>query len=379
MIYLDNSATTKPDKNVLQSFQHVSTEIYANPSSIHPFGGEAEELLRQARKQAAQLLEIHPEEVIFTSGGTEGNNLSIKGIALKHKKRGKHIITSVTEHPSVLKACQSLEDLGFEVTYLQVNEAGVISLSQLERAIRQDTILISIMHVNNELGSIQPITEIGKIVKEYPKIFFHVDNVQGFGKVPLSLQSNGIDLCTISGHKIHGLKGTGLLYIKKGTTLHPLLHGGDQEHAYRSGTENVAGAVSLVKSIRLILEKQKKMKNHLYQLQAYVKEHVQNMLYIEWNTPQQAAPHIINVSASGLKPEVIIHALAEKGIMISTKSACSSKELNESSVLIHCGFPNERAASALRISMSYATTQADIDEFLAALKKATHQLKEVMG
>lgn len=379
MIYLDNSATTEPAKDVLHSFQHVSRELYANPSSIHPFGGEAEELLRQARKQAAQLLGIHPEEVIFTSGGTEGNNLAIKGIALKHRKRGKHIITSVTEHPSVLKTCRILEEFGFDVTYLPVDETGAVSVSQLEKAIREDTILISIMHVNNELGSVQPIVEIAKVVEKYPKVFFHVDHVQGFGKVPLSLQTNGIDLCTISGHKLHGLKGTGLLYVKRGTALHPLLHGGDQEYAYRSGTENVAGAVSLVKAMRLISDKMKTEGHRLYELQAYVKRHVQKMSDIEWNTPRKAAPHIMNVSASGLKPEVIIHALAEKGIMISTKSACSSKELNESSVLIHCGFSHERAASALRISMSYETTQMEIDTFLSALKSAVSQLKEVMG
>src|SRR5699024_3189525 len=286
---------------------------------------------------------------------------------------------AVTEHPSVLKTCRILEEFGFDVTYLPVDETGAVSVSQLEKAIREDTILISIMHVNNELGSVQPIVEIAKVVEKYPKVFFHVDHVQGFGKVPLSLQTNGIDLCTISGHKLHGLKGTGLLYIKRGTALHPLLHGGDQEYAYRSGTENVAGAVSLVKAMRLISDKMKTEGHRLYELQAYVKRHVQKMSDIEWNTPRKAAPHIMNVSASGMKREVIIHALAEKGIMISTKSACSSKELNESSVLIRCGFSHERASSALRISMSYETTQMEIDTFLTALKSAVSQLKEVMG
>src|SRR5699024_9277838 len=257
MIYLDNSATTKPHKEVLNSFQQVSERFYANPSSIHSLGGEAEELLRQARIQAAHYLQSQSNEIVFTSGGSEGNNLAIKGIAFKHQKRGKHIITSIVEHPSVLKSCMSLEEVGFDVTYLPVNEAGVISVTELEQAIREDTILISIMHVNNELGSIQPIDEIGKVVQKHPKIFFHVDDVQGFGKVPLSLRENGIDLCTISGHKIHGLKGTGLLYVKNGTSLYPLQHGGGQEHNYRSGTENMAGAVSLVKAIRMIHEQTK--------------------------------------------------------------------------------------------------------------------------
>ncbi|HLQ70820.1 MAG TPA: cysteine desulfurase family protein [Bacillota bacterium] len=378
MIYLDNSATTKPHEAVLKSFQKVSDKYYANPSSIHPFGGESEELLRHARIQAATLLQVQPEEIVFTSGGTEGNNLAIKGIALKHHGRGKHIITSVVEHPSVLKACKSLEEFGFDITYLPVNGDGIVSLSDLKKAIRTDTILVSIMHVNNELGSIQPITDIEGIIKNYPKIFFHVDNVQGFGKVPISLKNGGIDLCTLSGHKIHGLKGTGLLYIKKGTTLYPLLHGGNQERAYRSGTENIAGAVSLVKAIRLALEQQEKKEGHLYRLQTYAKKNIQDMPYVEWNTPENSAPHIINVSAIGLKPEIIIHTLAEKGIQISTKSACSSKELKESSVLMHSGFSRERAASALRISMSHETTQAEIDECLLALKESVHQLKEVL-
>jgi len=379
MIYLDNSATTRPHKDVLQSFQDVSERYYANPSSIHPFGGEAEELLSQARIQAAYYLNASPEEMIFTSGGTEGNNLAIKGIAFKHRKRGKHIITSVVEHPSVLKACQSLEELGFDVTYLPVNKDGVISVTELIQAIRTDTILISMMHVNNELGSIQPIEAIGEVVKKHPKIFFHVDNVQGFGKVHLDFQPCGIDLCTISGHKIHGLKGTGLLYIKNGTSLYPLQHGGNQEQGYRSGTENMAGAVSLIKAIRLIHEQKERKTDHLYQLHAHAKKYIQSVPDIEWNTPDKAAPHIINLSVVGLKPEVVIHKLAEQKIYISTKSACSSKEIKQSSVLVHCGFSYERAASALRISMSHETEQDDIDKCLLALKEVTHELKEVLG
>lgn len=379
MIYLDNSATTKPHEEVLESFQQVSRKLYANPSSIHPFGGEAEELLRQARIQAASLMQIQMEEIVFTSGGTEGNNLAIKGIALKHHERGKHIITSAIEHPSVLKACESLKEFGFDVTYLPVNEEAVVSVTDLKNAIRDDTILVSMIHVHNELGSIQPIIEMGKIIKKHPKVFFHVDNVQGFGKVPLLLKNSGIDLCTLSGHKLNGLKGTGLLYVKKGTALYPLLHGGNQENSYRSGTENVAGAVSLVKAMRLHVEQQNEKNDYLYQLQAVAKEHIQHMEFIEWNTPQNAAPHIINISVVGLKPEIIIHTLAEKGIYISTKSACSSKELKESSVLIQCGFSHDRAASALRISMSYETEQAEIDTCFLALKEAVHQLKEVLG
>lgn len=378
MIYLDNSATTKPYEDVLRSFETTSKTYFANPASIHPFGGEAEKLLREAHMQAARLLDIQSDEVVFTSGGTEGNNLAIKGIALKHHHRGKHIITSAIEHPSVLNACKSLEELGFDVTYLPVNQDGVISIDQLEKAIRNDTILISIMHVHNELGSIQPIHDIGEIVKKHPAIFFHVDYVQGLGKVPLDLSNNGIDLCTMSGHKIHGLKGTGMLYVKKGTTLYPLLHGGGQEQAYRSGTENVAGIVAFVKALRLIGEKQRDNITHLYKLKTNAKKRVEQIPGLEWNTPYKAAPHIINISAIGIKPEIIIHSLAEEGIYISTKSACSSKDSDVSSVLKHCGYSYERATSALRISMSYETSQADIDECLDKLKETHHQLQEVL-
>ncbi|HLQ97319.1 MAG TPA: cysteine desulfurase family protein, partial [Candidatus Dormibacteraeota bacterium] len=226
MIYLDNSATTKPYPSVLASFQQVAEKYFANPSSIHSLGGETERLLTKAREQISQILQVHQEEVIFTSGGTEGNNLAIKGIALQHQNRGKHLITSQIEHPSVFDTCKNLEQLGFDITYLPVNQDGVISIDELKQSIRPDTILISMMHVNNELGSIQPIEEIGKIAKKHPKLFFHVDDVQGLGKVPLQLTDSGIDLCTFSGHKIHGLKGTGLMYINKRTKLFPLLHGG---------------------------------------------------------------------------------------------------------------------------------------------------------
>lgn len=232
MIYLDNSATTKPHPSVLESFQQVSSTYFANPSSIHQLGGTTETLLLAAKKQAADILGIGVDEVIFTSGGTEGNNTAIKGIALEHQGRGKHIITSSIEHPSIYEACQSLETLGFEVTYLPVDGNGVVSAAELEKAIRNDTILISIMHVNNETGSIQPIEKIGSIAKRYPKLFFHVDAVQSIGKVLVQLKDSGIDICTFSGHKIHGLKGTGMLYVNNRTKLFPLLHGGIKSIPY---------------------------------------------------------------------------------------------------------------------------------------------------
>ncbi|QTN00090.1 aminotransferase class V-fold PLP-dependent enzyme [Sediminibacillus dalangtanensis] len=379
MIYLDNSATTKPYQEVIDSFTQVSEKYYGNPSSIHRTGAEAEKLLLRARQQAAELLHVKEEEIVFTSGGTEGNNTAIKGIALAHQNRGRHIITSQVEHPSVLEACRGLEELGFSITYLPVNNQGLIDPAAVEAAITEETILISIMHVNNELGTIQPIEEIGKIAKQYPKLHFHVDHVQGFGKVPLSLPNSGIDLCTISGHKIHGLKGTGLLFSKKGTHLFPLMHGGGQEQSIRSGTENLAGTVSLVKAVRLILEEQKKQKKHLLEMKERLWTCLDKMKQVSINSPAGHAPHIINLSVPGYKPEVLIHALSEKGYYISTKSACSSKNQDVSSVLAACGKPEAISSSALRISLSYHTQQQEIEGFCKALDETLHQFSEVMG
>lgn len=368
LIYLDNSATTKPEPSVLSSYVQVTENYFANPSSIHQLGGKAENLLSTSRIQVANLLDVSKDEIIFTSGGTEGNNLAIKGIALEHQNRGKHIITTTIEHPSVYETCRKLEDLGFETTYLPVNLNGEISLEDLKSSIRDETILISIMHVNSEIGSIQPIDKIGEIIKAYPKIFFHVDNVQGFGKVPLNLPKSGIDLCTISGHKIHGLKGTGVLYVKKGTTLFSLFHGGTQENSFRSGTENLAGVVSLARAMRLIKEKERTKSDHLKHLQQYLRANIEDIEGVEINSPIYGAPHIFNISVPYLKSEVIIHTLSEDDIFISTKSACSSKLAGESRVLTACGYSRDRSMSALRISFSYENTIDDLSQFIKALK-----------
>ncbi|MFD1448448.1 cysteine desulfurase family protein [Oceanobacillus profundus] len=378
MIYLDNSATTKPHPSVLESFQQVSSTYFANPSSIHQLGGTAEKLLLTAKKQAADIIGIGVDEVVFTSGGTEGNNTAVKGIALEHQGRGKHIITSSIEHPSIYETCQSLETLGFEVTYLPVDENGVVSVTELEKAIRNDTILISIMHVNNETGSIQPIEKIGEIAKNYPKLFFHVDAVQSIGKVPLKLKNSGIDICTFSGHKIHGLKGTGMLYINNRTKLFPLLHGGNQEYSIRSGTENLAGSISFVKALRMIKEREKNEHHHLLNMKNYLYDELNEMDGVEVNTPELAAAHIINMSVPGIKPEVIIHMLGEQEIYISTKSACSSKLKDESKVLAACGYGRERTTTALRVSLSYDNTMEEMKLFIQALSKAIKQFKEAM-
>lgn len=378
MIYLDNSATTKPDSTVVASFKQVSEKYFGNPSSIHELGGEVEQLQNRAREQAANILQVKPSEVVFTSGGTEGNNLAIKGIALRHQKRGKHIITSKVEHASVYETCKSLEDLGFTITYLPVKPNGVIDIEQLEKEITDETILISIMYVNNEIGSIQPIFDIGKKLKKYPKIFFHVDAVQAFGKVPLYLNDSGIDLCTLSGHKINGLKGTGLLYVKEGTSLYPLFHGGNQEFGLRSGTENVAGNVSFVRALRLMKEKEQNQWKQLKNLYEKLYQGLKKLDHLKINSSLDGAPHILNVSVPGLKPEVVIHALYEKGIIISTQSACSSKQFDKSRVLSACGISDERASSGLRISLSYETTEEDIDMFINVFNETITHLKDIL-
>lgn len=379
MIYFDNSATTKPDRAVLDSFRQISQSYYGNPSSVHRFGLEAETLLRKAHQQAATILGVDMNEIVFTSGGTEGNNTAIKGIALAHQNKGKHIITSQIEHPSVIEACQSLEKLGFIVTYLPVNDKGQVNVEDVKSALRSDTILVSIMHVNNELGSIQPIEEIGKLIKQRATTYFHVDHVQGFGKVALDLQRAEIDLCTISGHKIHGLKGTGLLYIKKATTIFPLFHGGKQQANYRSGTENVAGIVSFVKAMRLITEKEESYHDYLFQMNKLLRHSLQELPEVIINTSENQAPHILNFSVPGYKPEVIIHALGERDIYISTKSACSSKKPDESAILHAIGLSEERSKTGLRVSLSYQNTKEEIELFCRSLRKVIQQLSQVMG
>ncbi|WLV23795.1 cysteine desulfurase family protein [Aciduricibacillus chroicocephali] len=379
MIYLDNSATTKPLQEVVDSFIQATNEFFANPSSLHQLGGQSEQLLDRARNQAAKLLHVSPDELIFTSGGTEGNNLAIKGAALEHKSRGSHIITTAIEHPSVIEAFQSLEKIGFKTTYLSVDESGRIDLKELQQAIRKDTILLSVMHVNNEIGTVQDIEAIGRIAAEYPKLLFHVDYVQGLGKLPLDFRTARIDLCTMSGHKIHGMKGTGLLYKRKGVKLFPLFDGGGQEFGVRSGTENVAGTVSFSKALRLALENEQQGVNRMNVLRNKLFQKLEQNPYVQLNTPKQhAAPHIVHFSVPGIKPEVMIHMLGEYGIYVSTKSACSSKDSRKSQVLTACGHDEERAVSGIRVSMSTLTTAEEIDTFLNIFNASVEKLKVVM-
>jgi cysteine desulfurase len=379
MIYLDNSATTKPYKEVIDSFTKVAADFWGNPSSLHGFGGKSEKLLTQAREQVAGLLGVKATEIIFTSGGSESNNLAIKGIAENYRNRGKHIITSSVEHPSVKNPYEQLKKQGYEVTYLPVNQDGRVELEQVKKAIREDTILVSIMHVNNEVGTIQPINDIGKLLKDYPKIHFHVDGVQGYGKVELSLHDAHIDLYSLSGHKFHGLKGTGLLYAREGITLSPLIAGGNQERGLRSGTESLAGAVSLAKAMRLAKEKSKVGILRMNECRSRILQGLSKMENVVINTPvDHTAPHIINFSIPGLKSETFVHTLEEFGIYVSTNSACSSKKKTVSQTLLAMGKNEQIAGSSIRISLDYEHSNEEIDKALKEIERAIQMLSEVV-
>lgn len=380
MIYLDNSATTKPYREVLESFNKVSTEYFGNPSSLHGLGGDSDKLLSQAREQIAKLLKVQANEIFFTSGGTESNNIAIKGTALMYRGRGRHIITTEIEHPSVKESMEQLKDLGFRITYIPVDGNGVVNVSEIKKAISEETILVSVMHVNNEIGSIQPINEIGQLIKQYSKILFHVDYVQGIGKVPLHFHDCQIDLCTISAHKFHGLKGTGALFIRQGVRISPLFSGGGQEWQQRSGTENVAGIVAMAKALRMTLQRQDNSQTEMRKIRDLIRTELEEIAGIKIHTPvHQCAPHIINFSIHGFKAEVFVHALEEKGIYVSTTSACSSKTKKASSTLLAMGIPEEEALSSIRVSLSYENTMEEATQFIESVNEAVTRLRKVMN
>ncbi|WP_332689885.1 cysteine desulfurase family protein [Halalkalibacter lacteus] len=379
MIYLDNSATTKPYQEVVETYAKVASTYFGNPSSLHSLGMQAEGLVTESRSRIANILGVKAKEIIFTSGGTEGNNIAIKGTAWAKKSRGKHLITTQVEHASVAEAFAQLEQDGFEVTYLPVDHAGRINVMQLEAAIRPDTTLVSIIHVNNETGTIQPIHEVGKLLEKFPHLLFHVDDVQGITKVPLNIREARIDLCSCSAHKFHGMKGNGFLFVREGVRVNSLLHGGEQENQLRAGTENVAGIVSMAKALRIASE-QKSHDKKLVSLRERLITQLTSIEGIVINSPSyDVAPHIVNFSIPGTKPEVVVQSLTAKEVYVSTKSACSSKLSAPSRVLSAMGLSEERASSGIRVSFSYETTQQEIDRFIAELKVIIPELREVIN
>lgn len=380
MYYFDHCASTPPYDEVIDTISQVMKQYYANPSSLHHLGVEAERVLNKAREVIAKALYMEPQEIIFTSGGTESNNLAIKGAALKYQNRGKHLITTQIEHPSVLESFRQLEGNGFDVTYLRVNEKGKISVNDLIAEIRENTILISIMHVNNEVGSIQPIEEIGSILKSYPRIIYHVDAIQSIGKLPIFPSAWGIDLMSVSAHKQRGPKGAGLLYCRKGLELQSIFSGGGQEQGRRSGTENIPLIAGMAKSIRMTLQCSHENTLYLYDLKKQMMNFLDEIPGITWNgsrITEEMAPHILNYSVPGLKAEVVVHALENHGIMISTRSACSSGKDSPSHVLKAMGYSHDRCTSGLRISLSAMHTLDDINYFTTHFKEVVHQLRSV--
>lgn len=377
MIYLDNSATTKPYPEVLQVHQQVSERFFGNPSSLHQLGIDASRLLSETRKQILHYTGFTQYEIIFTSGATEANNIAIKGAALAKMNRGRHIVTTAIEHPSVIESFEQLKTLfGFDISYIQVNEHGRADMTHLKEVLRPDTVLVSLMHVNNETGAIQPIEEAASIIRTYAKeAIFHVDGVQGIGKVPLPKEMD-IDLLTMSGHKIHGLKGTGALFLKKEIVLAPFITGGEQELGLRSGTENPAGAVSLAKAIKQSFEYLNKHHDEMIALKTELEQQLGKIEGVVINTPlTHSAPHIVNFSVPGIQIEVLLHMLEKEGIYVSTTSACSAKKKEPSRVLLAMGKSEEAAKSSMRISLTYGQGPELAPQIITSIAQSVKKLK----
>ena len=366
MIYFDNSATTKVYPEVLTTYTKVSEAIWGNPSSLHKMGENAYNLLEQSRAQIAELLGCQKEEIFFTSGGTEGDNWAIKGTALEKGIYGKHLITTQVEHPAVLNSMKQLEKLGFEVTYLPVDENGRVSVLDLKQALRKDTILVSVMAVNNEVGTIQPLKEIARVLADHPKVHFHVDAVQAVGKGLTDLiMDERVDLVTFSGHKFHAPRGVGFLYKKAGRKLAPLLSGGGQEKNLRSSTENLPAIAAMAKALRLLLENETKNVAHEQAIRQKIFEHLQafDKVTLFSQLDDKFAPHILCFAIAGVRGETIVHAFEDQGVFISTTSACSSKKGQVSSTLHAMQVEDKIATSAVRVSLDENNTMAQADKF----------------
>ena len=376
MVYLDYSATTLVNDDVLNTFIKVSKEFPGNANSLHDLGLKSRDLMKSSVKQMADLLNVFEDEIILTSGASEANNLALKGIAFKYKNRGKHIISTKLEHSSVLNTLNYLETLGYKIDYLEILPDGKIDINDLKKKIRDDTILVSISQVNSEIGIIQDIDLIGKILKEYKKIIFHVDGTQAVGKIKVNLAS--VDLYSFSGHKIYGLDGVGCLVKKRGIELTPLIHGGKSQTIYRSGTPCVALYASLAKALRLVLTNFNEKYNHVEELNKYLKDKLQEIDGVIINSNNNCVYHIVNLSVLGIKPETMLHALASKDIYISTKTACSDDASLSLSVLEFTK-NKDLARSSIRISLSYLTTKEEIDYFLTVFKEKINELRFKKG
>ena len=379
MIYLDNCATTKPYDEVLKTFVEVNNSYYGNPASINKYGKTVNKLLNAARTQVADILGVESDTIYFTSCATESNNIALLG-SVEHKKDfGNRIIVSKIEHPSVLETFRELEHRGFILDYVNVDENGFIDLEHLKSLLTKETILVSVMHVNNIFGAIQPIEGIVEILKEYPKIHFHVDGVQGVLKEKIDLTM--IDSYSISAHKFHGLKGVGVLYLKSRRTTHNITFGGGQENGLRSGTVNVPGAVSLAKALRLTQEKVNDVKEKHYEYKKLIVDELSTIEHVIINSPLQNdfVDSIINISLPKIKGEAIINALNERGIMVSTTSACSSRTFHLNEALYARGLSKENIEGSIRVSFSYETKLEEVKKFIEVFKDEYYKkFKEVI-
>lgn len=380
-VYLDSCATTPLFEEVSDYMASVQSRYYGNASSIHGKGLETERLINLARLEVAGALGVEPAEVIFTSGGTESNNMAIKGIARRHHRRGKHIITTPIEHPSSLYACQQLEKEGFVVSFTEVDEKGQIVLQRLKEMITPQTTLVNIIHVNNEIGTVQDITAIGDAINEInPRTVFHVDAVQSFGKVPLDPSRSMIDALSISAHKIHGPKGTGALWLKKGVDIQPLLQGGDQEKGLRPGTENPVGIAGFGKAVSIYFAHRDEHIKKMKELKISFAEKLYRSLPVEINGPslRDGAPHVLNLCFGNVRGEILVHALEEDGIYASPGSACHSRRPEPSHVLVAIGLEEQRIHSSLRFSFSPLNTVAEIEYAARKIVAKVKDLQEIM-
>jgi cysteine desulfurase len=376
-IYFDNSATTKPYDEVIDVVCKSMKEYYGNPSSLHRLGIKCEKRLNEAREYFASTINANKDEIYFTSGGSEGNNLVLKGIL----KPGHHFITTTFEHQSIINTCKELEKNGVKITYLEVDKDGRISLEDLDEAITKETALVSVMYVNNEVGAIQDIEAIGKLIKERSnRAKFHVDGVQAYGKLPVDVKKMNIDFFTAAGHKIHGPKGTGFVYIKKGLAINSLISGGSQERGFRAGTENLPAIIGFQKAAELTLKSMEENYNKVYELKKYMIEQLNNFQDIRINSPLEGfSPYILNVSFKGTRAEVLLHLLEESGVYVSTGSACSSKSSASSGsyVIKALGLDKREVESAIRFSFSSENFREEVDKAIVALNTSLMFLRRV--
>ncbi|MGT2756426.1 cysteine desulfurase family protein [Streptococcus ovuberis] len=379
MIYLDNSATTKPFPEVLDTYREVSEKIWGNPSSLHHLGTQASRILEASRKQIAELIGKLPDEIFFTSGGTEGNNWIIKGVAFEKRAYGNHIIISAVEHPSVKETAQWLTQQGFVVDIAPVTSAGFVDVDELAKRITPETILVSIMAVNNEIGAIQPIEAISALLADKPTISFHVDGVQALAKIPTGTYlTERVDFATFSSHKFHGVRGVGFIYKKRGKKITPLFHGGGQESDLRSTTENVAGIAATAKALRLAMGRLEQVSHQ----QRVLRDNLLNALekhsdILLFSGRDGFAPHIVTFGLKNVRGEVIVHAFETHEIYISTTSACSSRAGHAAGTLIAMGVPTKNAQTAVRLSLGSETDASQIEQFLTILKQIDNQTQKV--